>query len=44
MSSLDAIDRKLLTLLQADGRLTMQELADRAGLSPSPCHRRVKNL
>jgi Lrp/AsnC family leucine-responsive transcriptional regulator len=44
MPSLDAIDRKLLTLLQADGRLTMQELADRAGLSPSPCHRRVKIL
>jgi Lrp/AsnC family transcriptional regulator, leucine-responsive regulatory protein len=44
MHDLDAIDRKILTLLQADGRLTMQELADRAGLSPSPCHRRVKIL
>ena len=44
MSELDAIDRKILNLLQTDGRLTMQELADRAGLSPSPCHRRVKIL
>jgi Lrp/AsnC family transcriptional regulator, leucine-responsive regulatory protein len=44
MSELDAIDRKILNLLQTDGRLTMQELAERAGLSPSPCHRRVKIL
>jgi Lrp/AsnC family transcriptional regulator, leucine-responsive regulatory protein len=44
MPELDAIDRKILNLLQTDGRLTMQELADRAGLSPSPCHRRVKIL
>ena len=44
MSELAAIDRKILNLLQTDGRLTMQDLADRAGLSPSPCHRRVKIL
>jgi len=44
MSDLDAIDRKILTLLQGDSRLTMQELADRVGLSVSPCHRRVKLL
>jgi Lrp/AsnC family leucine-responsive transcriptional regulator len=44
MSDLDAIDRKILALLQGDSRLTMQELADRIGLSVSPCHRRVKLL
>jgi len=44
MTGLDAIDRKILKALQADSRLTMQELADRVGLSISPCHRRVKLL
>src|SRR5262249_17478819 len=44
MPSLDAIDRKILGLLQTDGRMTMQELADKVGLSVSPCHRRVKLL
>jgi Lrp/AsnC family leucine-responsive transcriptional regulator len=44
MHALDAIDRKILGLLQADGRTTMQELADKVGLSVSPCHRRVKLL
>ena len=44
MSALDAIDRKILAALQADGRITMQELADQVGLSVSPCHRRVKLL
>ena len=44
MHSLDAIDRKILGALQADGRITMQQLADRVGLSVSPCHRRVKLL
>ncbi len=38
MHSLDAIDRKILAALQADGRITMQQLADRVGLSVSPCH------
>jgi Lrp/AsnC family leucine-responsive transcriptional regulator len=41
---LDAIDRKILGLLQADSRITMAELADTIGLSASPCHRRVKLL
>jgi Lrp/AsnC family transcriptional regulator, leucine-responsive regulatory protein len=41
---LDAIDRRIVTELQADGRLTNVELADRVGLSPSPCLRRVKRL
>ena len=44
MAPLDAIDRKILSLLQTDGRITMQELADKVGLSVSPCHRRVKLL
>src|SRR5258706_3477140 len=41
---LDAIDRRIVAMLQADGRLTNVELADRVGLSPSPCLRRVKRL
>src|ERR1700744_6387769 len=44
MPDLDAIDRKILALLQSDGRITMAELADKVGLSVSPCHRRVKLL
>ena len=44
MQPLDAIDRKILSLLQSDSRTTMQELADKVGLSVSPCHRRVKLL
>src|SRR4051812_1850768 len=44
MHALDAIDRKILSLLQIDSRMTMQELADKVGLSVSPCHRRVKLL
>jgi len=43
-SDLDAIDRKIVTALQADGRLSNVELADKAGLSPSPCLRRVRRL
>ena len=42
--SLDAIDRRILVELQADGRLSNVDLADRVGLSPSPCLRRVKRL
>jgi len=38
--SIDAFDAKLLRALQADGRLTNQELADAVGLSPSQCSRR----
>jgi DNA-binding Lrp family transcriptional regulator len=41
---MDAVDRKILALLQDDGRLTITELADRVGLSISPCHRRVREL
>ncbi len=41
---LDAIDLSILRALQDDGRLTNAELADRVGLSASPCLRRVKRL
>lgn len=44
MAILDEIDRKILTLLQQDSRLTLQEIADKVGLSPSPCHRRIRLL
>lgn len=44
MRSLDETDRHILWELQLDGRLTNQELADRIGLSPSPCLRRVRAL
>lgn len=44
MQPLDAIDRKILALLQQDCRITMQALAAQVGLSPSPCHRRVRLL
>ena len=40
----DAIDRRILEQLQANGRMTNQELADQVGLSPSPCLRRVRQL
>ena len=42
--SLDAIDRKILTTLQADGRISLAELAAKVGLSPSPCLRRMRLL
>lgn len=41
---LDKIDRKILAILQVDGRLTNQEVAERVNLSPSPCLRRIKRL
>jgi len=44
MPDLDIIDRKILSILQANGRITMAELAGKVGLSVSPCHRRVKLL
>lgn len=40
----DLIDRKILDLLQRDGRLPMTELAARVGLSATPCTERVKRL
>ncbi len=42
--NLDKFDRKILEALQAEGRLSNLELAERIGLSPSPCLRRVRAL
>jgi Lrp/AsnC family leucine-responsive transcriptional regulator len=41
---LDRTDRKILDLLQANGRLSNLELAEQVSLSPSPCLRRVRRL
>ena len=41
---MNKIDKKILAYLQAEGRLSVTELAERIGLSVSPCHRRVKVL
>ncbi|NRB18978.1 MAG: Lrp/AsnC family transcriptional regulator [Rhodobacteraceae bacterium] len=41
---LDPIDRKILSELQADGRMTNVELAKRVGISAPPCLRRVRTL
>lgn len=40
----DRYDRRILEVLQQDGRISNQELAERIGLSPSPCLRRVRAL
>lgn len=44
MLKLDRYDRRILDELQRDGRISNQDLADRIGLSPSPCLRRVRAL
>jgi Lrp/AsnC family transcriptional regulator len=41
---MDAIDRKILACLQEDATLPLQEMADRVGISPSPCWRRIRRL
>ncbi len=41
---LDRYDQQILQALQQDGRISNQDLADRIGLSPSPCLRRVRAL
>lgn len=41
---IDRQDRHILEILQQEGRISNQELADRVGLSPSPCLRRVRAL
>jgi Lrp/AsnC family leucine-responsive transcriptional regulator len=40
----DAIDRRILAILQEHGRLSNQEVAERVNLSPSPCLRRIRRL
>ena len=42
--TLDRIDRQILSLLQAEGRMTNVELAERVGLTAPPCLRRVRAL
>ncbi|MGB6113916.1 MAG: winged helix-turn-helix transcriptional regulator [Comamonas sp.] len=44
MADIDRIDRKILDALQREGRLPMTELAQRIGLTTSPCTERVKRL
>lgn len=44
MANLDGIDRRLLAELQAEGRVTNVELAQRVGLTAPPCLRRVRSL
>lgn len=44
MTILDEIDRKIIAALQVEGRLPIVDLADRVGLSATPCQRRVKRL
>lgn len=43
-SDLDATDRRILGVLQKDGRITNADLSERVNLSPSACHRRVQRL
>ena len=42
--SLDDFDRRILAVLQRDSTLSMQDLADKVGMSASPCWRRIKAL
>ena len=44
LDKLDRTDKRILTELQKNGRISNLELADAIGLSPSPCLRRVKQL
>ncbi|HEX7909667.1 MAG TPA: Lrp/AsnC family transcriptional regulator [Paraburkholderia sp.] len=43
-TEIDAIDRRILAILQENGRLSNQEIAERINLSPSPCLRRIRRL
>ncbi|MCB1331549.1 MAG: Lrp/AsnC family transcriptional regulator [Maritimibacter sp.] len=42
--TLDSTDRRILTVLQKNGRISNAELSERVNLSPSACHRRVQRL
>lgn len=44
MRTIDAADRRLIAALQRDSRQSMAELAEKVALSPSACHRRIKQL
>jgi Lrp/AsnC family transcriptional regulator, leucine-responsive regulatory protein len=41
---LDQTDHQILAILEAEGRISTLELAERVGLSPTPCSRRIKQL
>lgn len=41
---IDAVDRKILNLLQRDASLTIAEIAEKVGISQSPCWRRIQRL
>jgi DNA-binding Lrp family transcriptional regulator len=41
---MDRLDQKILAVLQSDGRLSLTDLASRVGLTPSPTHRRLREL
>jgi Lrp/AsnC family leucine-responsive transcriptional regulator len=41
---LDDADRRILKVVQEDSRVTLQVIADRVGLSASPCLRRIRNM
>ncbi|MDG4647423.1 Lrp/AsnC family transcriptional regulator [Roseibacterium sp. SDUM158017] len=41
---MDRIDTRIITQLQRDGRLSVTELAERVGLTPTPCARRLRRL
>lgn len=43
-ANLDRIDRAILLAIQADGRMSLQALSERVGLSASPCARRIRKL
>ncbi|RIK83818.1 MAG: AsnC family transcriptional regulator [Hyphomicrobiales bacterium] len=44
MDSLDAIDVRIIAAIQNDGRISINDLAEKVGLSPSPCARRLRIL
>ncbi|WP_218510887.1 winged helix-turn-helix transcriptional regulator [Variovorax sp. dw_308] len=44
MTELDRMDRKILDILQREGRISMTDLAQQIGLSTSPCSERVKRM
>ncbi len=44
VNAMDRTDKKILEILQSNGRINNQDLADKVSLSPSPCLRRVNQL
>ena len=44
MKELDTFDRKILRIIQNNGRISNADLADKVGLSTSACHRRLQRL